>query len=72
MKQGHFEIAENLILNNADLNSRDEYGYTALLLASERVHSQKARYFLEKGFDVNTKGYANNTALYFATKHGDI
>ncbi|MBI3783738.1 MAG: ankyrin repeat domain-containing protein [Deltaproteobacteria bacterium] len=58
----------------ADVNAKDEYGRTVLMLASEEGHREIVQLLLTKGADVSAKTSTGGTALDAATAggHADI
>ena len=54
----------------ADVNAKDEYQQTALILASSNGHADVAKLLLSKGADVNAKTGDGKTALLWASFKG--
>ena len=52
------------------INSKDIYGYTALMYASANGHAEIVDLLLESGADVEVRDYGNQTALMYASVHG--
>jgi ankyrin repeat protein len=71
---GNTEIARLLIEKGADVNSKDEFGWTPLMFAaiSERDPVDVARLLIEKGADVNSKLKDGVTPLMFAASAGNL
>ena len=62
---------KKLIKEGADVNAVDEYGRTALYLASILGHGEIVKMLIEKGADVNPVVDKNGaTALHFASYYG--
>ena len=59
-----------LIAAGASLNTRTEYGDTALLLAAAYGHTDLALALLEKGADTDMQNEKGNTALTYAAWYG--
>src|SRR3990167_527415 len=58
-------------LDAADLNSiKNNYGSTALIIATEKGHTDIALLLIEKGADLNIKNRDGDTALIIATEKG--
>ena len=68
--KGHKEIVEMLINAGADVNVRDKFGGTALMIASQNGHVETVEMLIEKGADVNARDFLGNTALVYATEEG--
>ncbi|MFC1522705.1 ankyrin repeat domain-containing protein [Elusimicrobiota bacterium] len=51
---------------NADVNAKDPYGYTALMFASMRGDIEVVRFLIDSDADVNIKNNNGNTALKYA------
>eukprot|EP00919_Chromeraceae_sp_WS-2016_P076936 GHVR01182052.1.p1 GENE.GHVR01182052.1~~GHVR01182052.1.p1 ORF type:complete len:116 (+),score=15.91 GHVR01182052.1:30-377(+) len=67
---GHTDIARLLIDKGADVNSRENDGYTPLIWASNRGHTDIARLLIDKGADVNSKDKDGTTPLISASEFG--
>lgn len=71
-KSGNTEIVELLLKHRADINAKDKYEKTALMLASERGFIEIVKLLLETGADVNAKDNIDHTALIDASDEGYI
>jgi ankyrin repeat protein len=76
-QQGQLVVTRFLIDNNADLDSRDGFGRTALHWAALNGHKSMAELLLAKGADPNASisasagvGSAGQTPLHFAAQNG--
>jgi hypothetical protein len=67
---GHTEIVQLFLEKGADVNAKDNDGWTALMIAAEKGHSEIVQLLLEKGADVNAKDNDGVTALMFAAANG--
>jgi ankyrin repeat protein len=57
----------------ADVNQRDEHGFTALAAAAYSGQHHIVRYMVEElGADVNSQAYAGATSLYMAAMRGHL
>ncbi len=65
--QGDAAALRSLLDDGAAVDSRDENGHTALMLASENGHAEAAQVLLGKGADVNA---TNVIASYVLTPNG--
>jgi ankyrin repeat protein len=72
--ENDIEKVKSLLDKGADINARNEYGYTALMMAVERARDVKlVNLLLDKGADVNAKNNNNDkyklnqTALIYAS-----
>lgn len=73
VKRGDIESVKMLLAHGADVNARegDQYGWTALLYATENHNTGIVKALLDKGADPNIKGLNNGrTALINASKLG--
>lgn len=68
---GHYEIAELLLKNGANINAVNNNGTTALNLAAQKGYYRMVELFLKKGADVNISDNNGCTPLCAATKKGD-
>jgi ankyrin repeat protein len=59
-------VVEYLINHGADVNIRDNHGYTALIWASRFGHIDIVRQLLDAGADVNASDDEGETALAWA------
>lgn len=57
-----------LLDKRVDLNTRDDYGSTALEWAPEKGYFEIAELLLDKGADINTPGCYGLTALEYASE----
>jgi len=70
---GHPDMARvNALLANQNIavNMKDDYGYTALMEASQRGHTEIARALLAAGANVNMQNKYGDTALMEASQRG--
>ena len=71
VKTGDTARVVELIDRGADLNTKDYYtGYTPLIQAAWRGHTDIATLLIEGGADVNAKGSDGHTPLIWATVNG--
>jgi ankyrin repeat protein len=64
-------VAAFLVDHGAQLEARDNKGFTPLIIASDFHHLPFVAYLISKGANVNAKTAKNRTALYRAAKEGD-
>ena len=64
------EIAKFLIDTGADVNEKDEIGWTPLMYAAANGHTETAKLLIDKGANVNAMGNGMETALYAAEFRG--
>ena len=64
------EIAEFLIKSGAFLNTQDNSGSSALMIASERGDTKIVTHFLTHPMQVNSENKLGFSALHLATKNG--
>ncbi|KAI9254536.1 ankyrin repeat-containing domain protein [Phascolomyces articulosus] len=63
---GQLDRVQELIESGVDVNSHDEYGYTALHAAVSYNQKEILEYLLEKGGNVNIEDFEKDTPLYVA------
>ena len=73
-RKGEIAVLQELIFQKADLNVRDEKGYTPLIIACYNNQYAAAELLLRNGADVNAGDMGGNTALMGAAfkGHADI
>jgi len=73
--QGNIQAIKDYIANGADLNSKDESGWTPLHWATSKVHNKAAsqgniqaiKDYIANGADLNSKDESGWTPLHWAT-----
>ncbi|KAI7851420.1 ankyrin repeat-containing domain protein [Circinella umbellata] len=63
---GQLDRVKELIESGIDVNSHDEYGYTALHAAVSYNQKEILDYLLEKGGNINIEDFEKDTPLYVA------
>jgi ankyrin repeat protein len=73
-RQNNLEKVRLLLEHGADINSKDEYGQTALMNAAHGGQLELVRLLIEKGADLNTRAKYNLTALMLSliARHPDV
>jgi len=71
-REGDIESAKLLLDKGANVNQVTEYGWSALLTATNNRHYKLAEYLIERGADVNLANKGNWTPLYLATDNRNI
>lgn len=69
-RQGNLVIVQIILTAGVDINTRDQFGNTALNLAAEAGHVEIVRYLLDSGADIENLGGAQKTPLMNATFAG--
>ena len=67
IQQDNTELIPGLIEGGADINTKDKYGRTPLLLATQYNNTEIVQLLIEKGADVNAKNKYGWTPLLWAT-----
>ena len=68
-KMGIVPIIEVLLINDADINSKDAWGYTPIFLCCRFGHGEATEFLLKSGADVNSIDNDGMTPLDFARKY---
>ena len=71
-REGDLESARLLLDAGADINQTTEYGWTALLTATNNRHYVLGKYLMDRGADVNKANKGAWTPLYLATDNRNI
>ncbi|MDR0327432.1 MAG: ankyrin repeat domain-containing protein [Planctomycetaceae bacterium] len=69
---GRIKIVKNLVSRGADVNAKDDYGFTPLYGAAVQGHVETVQFLVSKGAKVNTKNKDGDTPLLGATKGGYV
>ena len=68
---GHTSTAGALVKAGANVEAKDNDGYTPLIIASAKGHLDTVTYLVKEcGANVEAKAYDGNTALALAKKNG--
>jgi len=59
-----------MIEHGADVNAKDNYGYTVLILAARNGHTEIVELLIERGADIEAMNNDGNTALIQAARYG--
>jgi len=71
-ENGHLDVARDLIEAGADVNAKDNDGFTPLSICAEKGHLNVARALIEAGADVNAKDNEGLTPLYMCALGGHL
>jgi ankyrin repeat protein len=69
---GDMDIAKSLIKYGANLEARDNEGYTSFLQAVLEGHAEMVKFLLRAGADKHVANYVNQTAIQLAQKNEDF
>jgi ankyrin repeat protein len=72
VRQGSMETVKALVDAGADVNGRSEYGWTALLVATQNRYYKIGVFLLDHGADPNIANEGGWTPLYIATDNRNI
>ncbi len=75
--EGSFYIVKVLVEGGADVNLKNKYGYTALIVGSSSIEGidenmDVIRYLVKQGADIHALSNDNVTALMFASQSGNL
>ena len=70
--ENDIKSVENYINSGHDLNIKNEYGYTALILASKNNKIEIAKLLLSASADINKQNNNGYTALIFAAYYNNV
>jgi len=71
-REGTIDTAKVLLDGGANVNQASEYGWTALLTATNNRNYKLAKYLIERGADVNIANKGGWTPIYLATDNRNI
>ena len=66
-EKGEVSGVSNFLEKGADINVKDDFDRTALMMAAYGGHTEVVKILIEKGADLSAKGKFGATALSFAT-----
>jgi len=69
-RSGDSKLVQSIISSGADINAKDEDGFTPLYSAVERGQKIVVELLIANGADVNTKGKNGQTPLHNTAQHG--
>ncbi len=74
VRNGDASMIEKLVDEGAEINARDRYSQTALMLASQHGHIDIVRLLVDRGADLNVRAKYNLTSLMLAiiNNHDEI
>lgn len=67
---GHIRLVQQLLENNANVNTPDHHGSTPLCQAASAGHLEVTRYLVEQGADIHARIYDNRKAFNLAVTNG--
>jgi len=68
--EGHTAVVELLLAAGADVDAKNNYGWTALHYAAAYGHADVVELLLEAGADIKAKNNSGGTALHYAAAYG--
>jgi ankyrin repeat protein len=71
-EKDHLKIVKFLFDKGADVNAKNDSGYTALMYSSEKGRLEIVKFLVSKGADVNAKDNSGNTPLMYSVKEGQF
>jgi len=69
-KDGNFYLVNVALGEKANINARDEKGYTPLHLAACSIASDVIKLLIERGADINAQDSEGRTPLHVAAQYG--
>jgi len=71
-ENNNIKLVELLLQAGADINAKNNYGWTALMWASKYGYKDVVKLLIKAGADINAKTYSGWTALISASGNGHI
>lgn len=59
------------VLLGADVNTKDIYDYTPLIMAAKNCYTEAMKFLIDKGADVNAKNYIDETPFMYSAVNED-
>jgi hypothetical protein len=72
LQNDNLNVVKKLIENGVDINLKDGYGNTALILASQRGHLEVVKELIKNGADINLQSYIGYSALIYASSFNHL
>ena len=72
LRRGHVAVAQLLLEHGADVDARDDAGFTPLLLASREGHAALVRILFEHGADTEARDNDKRTSLFLAVEDDHV
>ena len=66
LSYGHEDIAKLLLKNGANINDKNDIGWTPLMAASQGGCFKMVKLLIKRNADINAIGYNGYTALWYA------
>ena len=70
--KGDTEKTSQLLAEGVEIDGKNEYGNTALMIAAQKGHLEIVKSLIAGGADVNQRNRVGITALMFAAKRGHL
>lgn len=70
VQSGNYKTVSSLLKEGADVNARNKYGESALVLALKGNYDKTAALMIKRGADINIKDSNGNTLLMLAAQNG--
>jgi ankyrin repeat protein len=71
-RDGNIDSVNSSLDNSVDINSKDDGGCTALIVAANKDHRAVCILLVDKGAEVNDYDNDGNTALIVSTREGHL
>ena len=71
-KSGNLEVVKVLLKSGADVNVKDNWGWTPLMWECSYGHLEVVKFLLKNGADVNVKSNYGSTPLVAACRYGHL
>lgn len=72
LRKGDVDCLDHLVRQGADINAKDRYGQTGLMLAAMHGFSSVVQYLVDQGADLNFTAKYHLTALMLAVINGHV
>ena len=72
VKNSNFDSLESVLDEGVQIDTRDEYGNTLLILSCQQGNKRMAKFLLRRGATINAQNNLGNTLLHYLHEYGKV